>query len=110
MPTEIGYAIFIGWVIAAAIMVGAFIWGNAEQIKFHGLRGVARVFCSRYAESRDTCSLPRRIFRFPRLFRGIFWRILRRFVHYGRNCSRIRYKLLKANSALSCASFLAKPR
>lgn len=26
MPTEVGYAIFIGWVIAMAIMVGAFIW------------------------------------------------------------------------------------
>lgn len=25
-PTEVGYAIFIGWVIVMAIMVGTFIW------------------------------------------------------------------------------------
>ena len=84
-------------------------WGSADQINFDCCSGVARIFCSRCARFCDAFLQSRPIFRFPHLFRGIFWRFSHRFTHYGRSSPLTMYKLLSANSTLSCASFLARP-
>ena len=85
------------------------IKGSADQINFDPSSGVARIFCSRCAKFLRLTLRSRPIFQFLRLFRGFSRRFLRHLAHYGRSSPLTMYKLLKANSTLSWASFLAKP-
>ena len=83
--------------------------GNADQINFDLLDDVARIFLFALRRISRSLSQSRPILQLLRLFRSIVWRLSRRFAHYGRSSPLTMYKLLKANSTLSWASFLARP-